>query len=142
MLFRSIKLNGTVDRIDVCNGKTRIIDYKTGKVEQKDVTVVNWEDLTTDYKKYSKSFQVLMYAYMLTKKTELNFPVEAGIISFKNLKSGFIKFAKKEKSGTNNKDFDIAEDTLTEFEIELKKLIIEICNPEIPFTEKEIKNDY
>ncbi len=137
-----IKLNGTVDRIDVCNGKTRIIDYKTGKVEQKDVTVVNWEDLTTDYKKYSKSFQVLMYAYMLTKKTELNFPVEAGIISFKNLKSGFIKFAKKEKSGTSNKDVDITEDTLTEFEIELKKLIIEICNPEIPFTEKEIKNDY
>ena len=83
-----------------------------------------------------------MYAYMLNKKTELNFPVEAGIISFKNLKSGFIKFAKKEKSGTNNKDFDITEDTLTEFEIELKKLIIEICNPEIPFTEKEIKNDY
>ena len=133
-----IDLKGTVDRIDTCNGMTRIIDYKTGKVEQTNVTVVNWEDLPTDYKKYSKSFQVLMYAYMLSKKTALKFPVEAGIISFKNLSEGFIKFAKKEKPGNSKKDTNITEDTLSNFEVELKKLITEICNPNIPFTEKEV----
>ena len=134
----NIHLKGTVDRIDTCNGMTRIIDYKTGKVEQTNVTVVNWEDLPTDYKKYSKSFQVLMYAYMLSKKTALKFPVEAGIISFKNLSEGFIKFAKKEKPGNSKKDTNITEDTLSDFEVELKKLITEICNPNIPFTEKEV----
>ena len=102
-----IHLKGTVDRIDLCNGVTRIIDYKTGKVEQTNVTVVNWEELPTDYKKYSKSFQVLMYAYMLSKKTALKFPVEAGIISFKNLSEGFIKFAKRESS-RGKKDTNIA----------------------------------
>lgn len=132
-----IHLKGTVDRIDVCNGITRIIDYKTGKVEQTNVTVVNWEDLPTDYKKYSKSFQVLMYAYMLSKKTALKFPVEAGIISFKNLSEGFIKFSKKE-SDRGKKDTNITEDTLADFEVELKKLITEICNPNTPFTEKEV----
>ena len=133
-----IHLKGTVDRIDLCNGVTRIIDYKTGKVEQTNVTVVNWEELPTDYKKYSKSFQVLMYAYMLSKKTALKFPVEAGIISFKNLSEGFIKFAKKEKPGNSKKDTNITQDTLSDFEVELKKLITEICNPNIPFTEKEV----
>ncbi|WP_336127434.1 PD-(D/E)XK nuclease family protein [Mesoflavibacter sp. CH_XMU1422-2] len=132
-----IHLKGTVDRIDTCNGMTRIIDYKTGKVEQTNVTVVNWEDLPTDYKKYSKSFQVLMYAYMLSKKTALKFPVEAGIISFKNLSEGFIKFAKRESS-RGKKDTNITEDTLSDFEVELKKLITEICNLNIPFTEKEV----
>ena len=132
-----IHLKGTVDRIDLCNGVTRIIDYKTGKVEQTNVTVVNWEDLPTDYKKYSKSFQVLMYAYMLSKKTALKFPVEAGIISFKNLSEGFIKFAKRESS-RGKKDTNITEDTLSDFDVELKKLITEICNPNIPFTEKEV----
>lgn len=133
-----IHLKGTVDRIDLCNGVTRIIDYKTGKVEQTNVTVVNWEDLASDYKKYSKSFQVLMYAYMLSKKMALKFPVEAGIISFKNLSEGFIKFAKKEKAGNSKKDTNITEDTLSDFEVELKKLITEICNPNISFTEKEV----
>ena len=79
-----------------------------------------------------------MYAYMLSKKTALKFPVEAGIISFKNLSEGFIKFAKKEKPGNSKKDTNITEDTLSDFEVELKKLISEICNPNIPFTEKEV----
>mgnify|MGYP000885024490 FL=1 len=74
---------------------------------------------------------------MLSKKTALKFPVEAGIISFKNLSGGFIKFAKRESS-RGKKDTNITEDTLTSFEIELKKLITEICNPNIPFTEKEV----
>ena len=60
-------LTGKVDRIDEYNGVTRIIDYKTGKVEQNKVEIVNWEDITTDYSKYSKSFQLLMYAYMMNK---------------------------------------------------------------------------
>jgi hypothetical protein len=79
-----------------------------------------------------------MYAYMLSKKMALKFPVEAGIISFKNLSEGFIKFAKKEKAGNSKKDTNITEDTLSDFEVELKKLITEICNPNISFTEKEV----
>lgn len=134
----SIKLKGKVDRVDECSGTIRIIDYKTGKVEQNQVEIVEWEDITTDYKKYSKSFQVLCYAYMMRASQNLKFPIEAGIISFKNLSSGFLKFAQKESSSSRKKDSLITQETLLDFETELKKLIVEICNPKIDFVEKEV----
>jgi hypothetical protein len=130
-----VKLTGKVDRVDVYNGVTRIIDYKSGKVLQNEVEITNWEDITSDYKKYSKSFQVLMYTYMMVRQGKASLPIEAGIFSFKNLNSGFLKFAEKEG---RNKNTTITEATLQNFEAELKKLILEICNPEIPFTEKEL----
>jgi hypothetical protein len=133
-----ITLTGTVDRIDECNGVLRVIDYKTGKVEQNKVEVTDWDAITTDYDKYSKSFQVLMYAYMLHHKKPLEHAIEAGIISFKNLKSGVLKFAKKDTPKSRTKTYEITPDVLAEFEIQLHKLILEICNPELQFTEKEI----
>ncbi|WP_417857936.1 PD-(D/E)XK nuclease family protein [Xanthomarina gelatinilytica] len=134
-----VYLTGKVDRVDQYNGITRIIDYKTGKVLQNQVEVIDWEDLTTDYAKYSKSFQVLCYAYAMFKDRKVNLPLEAGVISFKNLSSGFLKFAKKESTYDRNKNTLIYNDTLQFFETELKKLILEICNPEMDFVEKEIE---
>jgi len=134
-----VTLTGKVDRIDECNGITRIIDYKTGKVEQNKVEIVNWEDITSDYNKYSKSFQLLMYVYMMHCESPITHPVEAGIISFKNLNSGLLKFAKKDRTGAYaKKDNLISQDTLNSFSVELNKLIIEICDPDTPFTEKVI----
>lgn len=134
----SVKLRGTVDRIDEFNGVTRIIDYKTGKVDQSKVSVIEWDDVLTDYTKYSKSFQVLMYAYMLKKMNLVELPLEAGIISFKNLSAGFIPFTKKEQVRGGNKTTLITAEILEEFEIQLHKLILEIFNPEIDFIEKEL----
>ena len=133
-----INLTGKVDRVDELNGVTRIIDYKSGKVEQNKVEVVDWEAITTDYDKYSKSFQVLMYAYMMYKQNNIQLPVEAGIISFKNLKQGFLKFGKKESSSSRTKEQSITETTIEAFEIELKKLITEICDINTDFIEKEL----
>ncbi len=133
-----IKLTGKVDRVDAYNGVTRIIDYKTGNVQQTQVEIVDWEDITTDYKKYSKSFQVLMYAYLIYHSKQINLPIEAGIISFKNLSSGFLKFGQKVSERGRKKDTLITQETLERFEFELKQLISEICNPEIPFIEKEV----
>lgn len=133
-----IKLKGKVDRIDLFNGTTRVVDYKSGKVEQNKVEISNWEDLTTDYDKYSKSFQILCYAYMMHKKNLIQLPIEAGIISFKNLKAGFLKFGKKESATSRTKNQLITKDTLDSFEIELKRLIFEICNSDIDFIEKEL----
>ena len=132
-----VHLTGKVDRVDEYNGITRIIDYKTSKVELSKVEVTHWEDITTHYERYSKSFQVLSYAYMLVNSKQITLPIEAGIISFKNLNQGFLKFSKKDKSGRGAiKDSIITQNTLDSFGEELKKLIIEICNKTIPFTEK------
>jgi hypothetical protein len=71
-------------------------------------------------------------------KQSIKLPIEAGIISFKNLKEGFLKFGKKTSTHSRTKDQLITEETLNNFEAELKKLILEICNPEINFIEKEL----
>ncbi len=130
-----IKIHGKVDRVDEYNGQLRIIDYKTGLVNQGDLEIIDWEELNQDYK-FSKAFQILTYALMMNKEIPIN-NAEAGIISFKNLSSGFLKFGVKEKSGSRNKSQIITNETLERFTVELKKLILEICDPNIPFTEKD-----
>lgn len=134
-----VRLKGKVDRVDEYNGVTRIIDYKTGKVEQNKVQLENWDDITTDYDKYNKSFQILSYALMIQHKSPLNNDTEAGIISFKNLKSGFINFNKIDReSGKQQKNANISQEILDGFTQQLKNLILEIFNPEIDFVEKEV----
>ncbi|WP_299272038.1 PD-(D/E)XK nuclease family protein [uncultured Psychroserpens sp.] len=137
-LDKTVFLTGKVDRVDQYNGTTRIIDYKTGRVESGKVEIVNWEAISTDYNKYSKSFQILMYAYMMYKSSMISLPIEAGIISFKNLSSGVLKFATKPTSNSRTKNHSITQGTLDAFEIELKKLIIEIYDLNVDFNEKEI----
>ena len=131
-----VKIHGKVDRVDEYNGQPRIIDYKTGLVKQGDVELIDWEELNQDYK-FSKVFQILTYTLMMNEIIPVN-NSEAGIISFKNLGSGFLKFGQKEKSGSRIKTQIITDETLKDFTIELKKLILEICDPNIPFIEKEI----
>lgn len=130
-----VKIHGKVDRVDEYNGQLRIIDYKTGSVNQGDVELIEWEELTQDYK-FSKAFQVLAYALMMNGEIPIN-NAEAGIISFKNLGSGFLKFGTK-TSAYSKRDQQITSVTLETFTVELKKLILEICDPNIPFIEKEI----
>ncbi|WP_081208283.1 PD-(D/E)XK nuclease family protein [Salegentibacter sediminis] len=134
-------IRGKVDRLENTNGITRIIDYKTGKVQQAQLKIVDWELLATDYDKYSKSFQVLTYASLIKNSLDLSPPVEAGVISFKNLQNGFLKFTKNEKpnqKGGGKTDLD--PEIMNAFQTELKKLIAEICDPNTAFIEKEIKN--
>lgn len=137
-----VNIKGKVDRVDIANGILRIIDYKTGKVLQNQLEIVDWDLLTTDYNKYAKPFQVLMYATMLLENTPVTSRVEAGVFSFKNLQQGFLKFGKKENSRDRNKNCDIDHSTIQNFKVELKNLILEMCDPKIPFLEKEIKTTY
>ncbi len=127
-----VKIVGKVDRIDELNGVTRIIDYKTGKVESKDLRIDDFSILSTEYK-YTKALQVMLYSFLYSKENKFNFekPLEAGIISFKNLKSGFLKMNFTQKGKDNN----ITEERLLEFQVELFRIIKEILTPEIPFVE-------
>ncbi|XOK05046.1 PD-(D/E)XK nuclease family protein [Patiriisocius sp. Uisw_047] len=129
-------LGGKVDRIDRYNGVLRIIDYKTGKVNASDLHIVEWDVITEEYK-YSKAFQVLAYATMYQSKYGLD-TAEAGIISFKNLGAGFLKFATKPAAASRTKNAIIDEEVLAQYKEQLFAIITEILNPEIPFTEKEI----
>ena len=127
-----IRVKGKVDRMDEYNGTLRIIDYKTGVVEPRDLEISDWDTLTSDYK-YSKALQVLAYALMANQTSNYE-NIEAGIISFKRLKKGFIKFTYKGA----HKQTNISQDVLDKYTLELRNLILEISNKVIPFNEKEV----
>lgn len=131
-----ICLKGKLDRIDEKDGTLRIIDYKTGSVTPTQVEIVDWVDITSDYE-YSKAFQLLCYALMYNKQKPIS-NIEAGIISFKKLGNGLMQFATKPKKGSRAKDHVITQETLKLFTEQLENLILEICNTEIAFVEKEV----
>ncbi len=135
-----VNIRGKVDRVDLYDGVQRIIDYKTGKVIQTQLQISDWESITTDYDKYSKPFQVLTYATMLLSNSSNKGEVEAGVISFKNLKEGFLKFKLKQRG--NSDECNITSEILEDFQAQLKLLIVEIFDPNTPFIEKEIKPAY
>ena len=126
-----VRLIGQADRIDQIDGVTRIIDYKTGKVRQTDLNVKDWSLITTDYKKYSKSFQVLFYALLYTQMNAIDLDetgLQSGIVSFKNIRSGFLKVNKK----------NVSKDDLESFTVQLKLLLLEIFDIERSIQEKEV----
>ncbi|MFC5047845.1 PD-(D/E)XK nuclease family protein [Aquimarina hainanensis] len=129
-------IKGKVDRIDELDGVLRIIDYKTGKVVKNDVVLLDWEVLTEDFKN-SKIIQVLAYAYMYFKEMGSVETMQGGIISFKNLKEGFLSFGKKE-TPRGKANIEITEDTFLAYLTQLKKLIVEIFDMKRPFIEKEV----
>ncbi len=131
-----VKLKGKLDRIDEKDGELRIIDYKSGKVMANQVEIFDWSVITEDYK-YSKAFQLLCYALMFNDSAKLS-QLEAGIVSFKNLNAGLLNFATKESKNSRRKDKVISQEILSKFTMELKSLVLEICNPNVPFIEKEV----
>lgn len=134
-LSTPIKLVGIVDRIDELDGKIRIIDYKTGKVEAKDLKLSNFEEITTAYK-FTKAMQVMLYTFMYMENSEGNIPtIQSGIISFKNLRSGFLKINFSESY--RGVDTEITRERLNNFITEIKALILEILDPTIPFTQNQ-----
>ena len=127
-------LKGKLDRIDEKDGSLRIIDYKSGRVQANQLEIVEWDEMIEDYH-YSKAFQLLCYALMYNDSVPIQ-QIQAGIISFKNRSSGLLTFAIKEHRRSRTKEIGITQETLTNFEKVLYKLILEICNPKLPFEEK------
>lgn len=126
-----IKIGGSVDRIELRNGVLRIIDYKTGRVDKGTVTLSTWTDLTKDIAN-EKIIQVLAYAFMY-QEMALEQQMEAGIISFKNLKSGFLPFTFKEGKELNT---IISKETIDQYLEQITFLLVEIFDQNIPFEEK------
>ena len=121
-----IKIKGKADRIDTTGNITRIIDYKTGLAENNELKLDDWEEIRTD-SKLAKSFQLLMYALMYQKMhPAVTNNLLSGIISFRSLSDG-LKTVKVQHSELLNIDL------LNEFEVQVKQLISELLDPNIPF---------
>lgn len=129
-----VKIHGIVDRIEERNGILRIIDYKTGGVEQRFLTVLEPENYTLNYN-YSKAFQIMMYAslFISSEKPSPLRPLTGGIISFKSLNSGFMQLKFSRSKNQNN---FISSEHVSTFMDVTENLLKEICNPDIDFIEK------
>ncbi|MGZ9677009.1 PD-(D/E)XK nuclease family protein [Flavobacterium sp. GNP001] len=128
-----VLIRGNVDRIEERNGNIRIIDYKTGKVDKANVTLKSWNGLIEDIKS-DKIIQVLAYAYMYETEAKGK-PIEAGIISFKNLKAGFLPFNFKIDKEVQT---TISTEMLNNYLEQLVLLLSEILDKDTPFKEKTI----
>ena len=131
--LKNIKIRGKIDRIDSVNGITRVIDYKTGgQIKQTDLNIKEYDKIFED-KKYSNIFQLLFYSLAIEKDKKYNFPVENGIISFRNLSIGALKTKFLDKSNL------VTTEKLEDYKKGLERLIIEILDKNISFKEKKIE---
>lgn len=131
---RIIKIKGNADRIDSVGKQTRIIDYKTGKAEDKELKFDDWNEIGTNAN-LAKSFQLLMYALMYQRMNPaIDENIVSGIITFRELSRGL-------KNVKVNNSSELNATVLNEFEQQLKVVLSDIFNPEIPFSQTtEIEN--
>jgi len=123
-----IKLKGKADRIDSIANTLRIIDYKTGYFNKKEVLIKDWEDLI-DKPLMDKCFQLMFYAYLAQGEYEK--PMQSGIISFRMLSEGFLHV----KTLENNNH--LSDTDFTYFETILKLILTEMFDKNIPFDQTE-----
>ena len=120
-----VSFYGFIDRIDELDGTLRIIDYKTGKTKDLKVSIDEKnrdEYLFSDSKK--QALQLCIYNYVVQNLPEFKGKnIETGIWSFAEVNKGVVKL-------------EFAKGDLADAMVSVKNLILEILNPEIPFTEK------
>jgi hypothetical protein len=125
-----IVLKGTIDRIDQLSGNLRIIDYKTGKVEPKNITISTIEDFLEPEK--AKGLQLAIYAllYLINNPHVSKIPI-AGIISLRQSSKGLMEASFPDI--TSKEDFV---NGLTEI---LHSVFNEILDPLSPFIQTQVK---
>ena len=128
-LKHHVKLKGIIDRVDKRNGVVRIIDYKTGLIKPNEVTVREISSCLES--SHLKAMQLLCYAYMYFKNYPKTTIIQSGIISFRDLNKGLMKFGIKTSSTVLDNSICLVK--INQFEELIKKVILEIMDPKIPF---------
>lgn len=122
-----VTLYGKIDRIEIRNGVMRVIDYKTGKVDDRDVVASALDDLFNPDKKTDKQLQLLLYKFLAeSNPISTGYTIQPGLISFRSLGKGFMAL----QSDIQTSDFSQR----------LTALFEEIFNVDIPFTQTEPKH--
>lgn len=120
-----VKLKGLADRIDRRDDMLHIIDYKTGKVDTRDLKCDTWEQLITNPKK-TKALQLLIYSYLYLKNNPSagNLRIQSNIVSMRNLSDGLM-----------HADFPGESFTIEDAENVLLQLLDSIFDRSLPFAQ-------
>jgi hypothetical protein len=140
----TLKIGGRLDRIDrLSDGTLRVIDYKTGKVEAREVTVSESleTDLLTNPDK-GKLRQLWLYKYLVTNELiypsnsqlEYSFgevpPIVTGIYSFRNIKNGLFG----EAASVEFSPGETPDEFLAASGRQLGNFVEILLDPTVPFT--------
>ncbi|MBK5286224.1 MAG: PD-(D/E)XK nuclease family protein [Bacteroidia bacterium] len=120
---RNVTLYGIMDRADKVNGVVRVIDYKSGRVsgmKYKDV-----EELFAGPEK-KELFQLMFYV-LLFNSAEQNAKPAAGIYKMREISEG--------PRYLNDNPLPVSDDSVAEFRLRLGKLIEEVTDNKIPFSQ-------
>ncbi|NOU46046.1 MAG: hypothetical protein HOO86_03180 [Bacteroidales bacterium] len=123
------KLKGTIDRVDLMDGVMRIIDFKTGKVEDKDLKI---GDISRDsVNEKPKALQLLIYYYLLSKNNPYpeNRHIILGLYKLLRSESGFMLFNIPETQANLS--------LIDEIEMMLNLIVEEIYDPNLTFSQTE-----
>ncbi len=124
-----IRLMGIIDRVDKHQGKTRIVDYKTGKDQLK---YRDFDSLfAEDGKDQNKALlQTLFYTYVYENARSVKH-VEPHLYTVKDFKGGTL-FAEKRKGGLQLSDQNL-DSFKDQFELKLKEKLNELFDSSVPF---------
>ncbi|MBT4324180.1 MAG: UvrD-helicase domain-containing protein [Cryomorphaceae bacterium] len=109
---KDVKLNGIIDRIDMFNGGLRVIDYKSGLVNQGVLDLKNIGSVKTDHK-YSYLLQLLFYKYLAESSYKNQEISEIGICSLKKRNSPFM-FVENQSTLSSNEIKIIISEVITD----------------------------
>lgn len=130
---KTVSLKGIIDRVDEVKGRTRIIDYKTGK------GVLVFKEMKDLFDKEMKDrpkavMQVFMYSHLYM----LNYPdkiLEPGIYYLRNLFDSKFDPDVINRTGRNSMRITDFSEYREEFKSHFDNCLEEIFNPDIPFTQ-------
>ena len=139
-------VSGRADRIDQYDGQTRVIDYKTGRVDSADLKkpVHHHGETVLEYMRQipDKALQLLLYKYMYLKENPSVAP-ETIVGAIHGLKYAHgIEFGLSQataKKDDPNVDADFLGDAtfIADMEAMLKAVIEEMLDTDIPFEQAE-----
>ncbi|MEA5259094.1 PD-(D/E)XK nuclease family protein [Arcicella aquatica] len=151
----AVKIAGRIDRLDRVSGnKIRVIDYKTGKVEAKDLLMKpeDFEEKLLGDTDKDKFRQLWLYKYMVLKQMlsvkgltirGVKLPedaneVSAGIYSFRNIDEGLLEQKINFTLGESAQEFVVASEKY------LNRFVNELLDPAKPFekTKDQTKCEY
>jgi RecB family exonuclease len=116
-----VNIKGKIDRVDKMDGMLRIVDYKTGSLDKKEIAYAD------DGTPPAKWLQLMWYA-LLYSKSAATVPaqLQAGIYPLRHLRSGV-------KTATWNGIADITPEMLANFEALLTERTDELMDATVPF---------
>ena len=131
-----VRLKGFMDRVDRIGDEWRIVDYKTGRVEERDLKLDDMDELIQN-PDLSMSFQLLSYAYIFGTRFEKNMQkMRTGIIPLKKSSDGFLEVEVPASDGGKPGSLITAEH-LKDFERVLMNILEELFDPDVPFIQTE-----